>query len=199
MGRHCSELLQQTEAKHNGKKCKDLHSGVVGTRSTTSSDLLGSGLASGSRGVDSVLLRFLLLSLSNGLGILLIFVYRPVEDIVVLETFTNKEIAEDLAEVRVVRLVIEAKGSGVVEVDGKLIREATAENLGGRGHLLLHDTIVLLLLCSSLQSLPRKGSTAEVEHDIAQGFHVVTARLLCTLLTGVKLEQEREGNVPTPR
>jgi hypothetical protein len=35
-----------------------------------------------------------------------------------------------------------------------------------------------LLLGSGLETLPGKGTTAEVEHDIAQGLHVVTARLL---------------------
>lgn len=53
-------------------------------------------------------------SLGNGLGVLLVLVDGPVEDIVVLEAFADEEVTEDLAEVRVVRLVIEAQGAGVV-------------------------------------------------------------------------------------
>jgi len=147
-----------------------------------------SGLAGGSSsstGTASLLFSFLSLrlvggSLSDGLSVLLVLVDGPVEDIVVLETFADEEITEDLAEVRVVGLVVEAKRASVVEVDGELVGEATAEDLGGSGHLLLHDTIVLLLLGGSLQTLPGKGATAEVKHNVAQGFHVVTTGLLNT-------------------
>jgi len=38
-------------------------------------------------------------SLGNGLSILLVFVNGPVEDIIILESFTDKEITEDFAEV----------------------------------------------------------------------------------------------------
>ena len=119
-------------------------------------------------------------SLGDGLGVLLVLVDGPVEYVVVLEAFTDEEIAEDLAEVRVVGLVIEAEGAGVVEVDGELVGEATAEDLSGSGHLLLHDAVVLLLLGSSLEALPGKRSTAEVEHNVAEGLHVVTTGLLCS-------------------
>lgn len=148
--------------------------------------MLRSWLASGSgSGASTVLLILLILSwldagsLGNGLGILLVLVDGPIEDVIVLETLTNEEIAEDLAEVRVVGLVIETKGTSVVEVDGELIGEATAKDLGWSGHLLLHDTVVLLLLGSSLEPLPWEGSTAEVEHNVSEGLHVVTTRLLC--------------------
>jgi hypothetical protein len=56
-----------------------------------------------------------------------------------------------------------------------------------------------LLLGGSLESLPWKGSTAKVEHDITQGFHVVTTRLLWTLLAGGKVKQYKGGYVPTPK
>jgi hypothetical protein len=105
--------------------------------------------------------------LGDGLGVLLVLVHGPIEDVVILESLTDEEIAEDLAQVRVVRLVVEAQGAGVVEVDGELIGEATAEDLGRRRHLLLHDAVVLLLLGRRLEALPREGSTAEVEHDVA--------------------------------
>lgn len=147
-----------------------------------------SGLAGGgssSTGAASLLLSFLSLrlvggSLSNGLSILLVLVDGPVEDVVILESFADEQVTEDLAEVRVVGLIVEAKRAGVVEVDGELVGEATAENLGGSGHLLLHDTVVLLLLSGSLQTLPGQRATAEVKHNIAQRLHVITTGLLDT-------------------
>lgn len=117
-------------------------------------------------------------SLLDGLGVLLILVDGPVEDVVVLEALADEEITEDLAEVAVVGLIIEAEGTSVVEVDGKLVGEAAAKNLGGSGHLLLHDTVVLLLLSSSLEALPRERAAAEIEHDVAKRLHIITARLL---------------------
>lgn len=141
---------------------------------------LGGGSSAGGTGLLVVLGVGLSGSLSNGLGVLLVLVDGPVEDIVVLEALTDEEVTEDLAEVAVVRLVVEAERAGVVEIDGELVGESTAENLGGGGHLLLHDAVVLLLLGSSLESLPGKGATAEVEHNVAEGLHVVTAGLLNT-------------------
>jgi hypothetical protein len=157
----------------------DLHSGSWTTSWVASARWLG---GAGSCGVGALftLLGLLLLSLSNGLGILLVLVDGPVEDVVVLEALTDEQITEDLAEVRVVGLVVEAEGSSVVEVDGKFVGESTAENLGRCGHLLLHDAVVLLLLGGSLETLPWKRATAEVEHDISERLHVVTARLLDT-------------------
>ena len=141
---------------------------------------------SGSVGTGTTWLLILVLGwllscgLGNGLGILLVFVDSPVEDIVILETLTNEEITEDLSKLRVVWLVIETEGTCVVEVDGELVGEASAENFSWGSHLLLHDAVVLLLLGGSLQPLPRKGATAEVKHNVSERLHVITARLLCT-------------------
>lgn len=120
-----------------------------------------------------------------------VFVNCPVEDVVILKPFSYEQIPEDLAEVGIIRLVIESQGASIVEVNGKFVGEATAKDLGRGGHLLLHDTIVLLLLGSSLQSLPRKRSTAEVEHDISQGFHVIAAGLLCNMLANCVNSRQR--------
>ncbi|KAI6775375.1 hypothetical protein HG530_002133 [Fusarium avenaceum] len=150
---------------------------------------LGSRLAGSSRvgaagtGLLIVLGVGLASSLGNSLGVLLVLVDSPVEDIIILETFTNEKVPEDLAEVAVVGLVIESEGSGVVQVNSELVGEATAEDLGRGGHLLLHDTVVLLLLGGSLQSLPGERTTAKVEHDVTEGFHVVTTRLLNTQMS----------------
>ena len=123
---------------------------MLRSRSTSSSGI-GTGT---SRLIFLVLGGLLAGSLSNGLSIFLIFVNGPVKDIVVLETLTNEEIAKDLSKVGVVRLVIEAERACVIEIDGKLVREAAAEDFSWRGHLLLHDAVILLLLCSRLQTLP---------------------------------------------
>ena len=132
----------------------------------------------------AVLVVFLALtlasSLGNGLGVLLVLVDGPVEYVVVLETLTNEQVAEDLAQIGVIGLVIEAEGTSVVQIDGKLIREATAQDLGGSGHLLLHDAVVLLLLSSRLKTLPWEGTATEVEHDVSKRLHVITAGLLCS-------------------
>lgn len=147
----------------------------------TSSGSTSSG-GSSTRGTSLVLLFGVSLagSLGNGLGVLLVLVDGPVEDVVVLEALADKEITEDLAEVAVVGLVVEAERAGVVEVNGKLVGEAAAEDLGGSGHLLLHDAVILLLLSSRLKTLPGQRTTAEVEHNVAERLHVVTARLLDT-------------------
>ena len=149
--------------------------------------LRGWSTCSSSVGAGTSLLLLLLLgwlvagSLRNGLGVLLVLVDGPIEDIVVLESLANKEITEDLAKVRVVGLIVETEGASVVEVDGKLVGEATAEDFGGSCHLLLHDAVVLLLLGSSLQALPWEGASAEVEHNVSERLHIITTGLLCRM------------------
>lgn len=108
------------------------------------------------------------------MSVFLVLVDGPIKNVVVLEAFANKEVAENLAEVRVIRLVVKAERAGVIKIDGELVREAAAKDFGWGGHLLLHDPVVLLLLGGSLKTLPRKGATAEIEHDVAQRLHIVT-------------------------
>jgi hypothetical protein len=81
------------------KKEPDLHSSVVDASRAASGNLLGGGLTSGSGSVYIVLVRLLLLSLCDGLRVLLVLVDGPVKDVIILEPFTNEQIAEDLAEV----------------------------------------------------------------------------------------------------
>lgn len=124
-----------------------------------------------------IILGVLVGSLGNGLSILLVFVDGPIKDIVVLEALTNEQITENLAEVGVVRFVIKAERPGVVQIDGELVGEPTAEDLSGSRHLLLHDAVILLFLSGSLESLPGERSTAEVEHDVSKRLHVIASRL----------------------
>ena len=136
--------------------------------------------SSGSVGTSTSGLVILLLvglltsGLGDRLGVLLVLVDSPIKNVVVLETLTNKEVPEDLAEVGVVGLVIEAERTSIVEVDRKFVGETTAEDLGWGGHLLLHDSVILLLLGRSLQALPREGATAEVEHNVSERLHIIT-------------------------
>lgn len=99
---------------------------------------------------------------------------RPVENVIILEAFSNKQVSEELSKIRVIGLVIESKGSTVVEIDGELVGEASAENLGGSSHLLLHDSVVLLLLGSSLESLPWKLTSQEVLFVSSRHAHRLT-------------------------
>jgi hypothetical protein len=163
---------------HSGALLACIDRSALGTCSSASVGS-GSGCDMASTALVVLLALALVGSLGNGLGVLLVLVDSPVEHVVVLEAFTDEEITEDLAEVRIVGLVIEAEGARVVQVDGELVGEATAEHLGGGGHLLLHDAVVLLLLGGRLQALPGKGTAAEVEHDVSERLHVITAGLFC--------------------
>lgn len=78
----------------------------------------------------------------------------PVKDIIVLKPFPHEKIAENLSQVGVVRLVVKAKRAGVLQVDSKLVRKITAEDLRWGRRLFLHDPIIPLLLGSSLETLP---------------------------------------------
>jgi hypothetical protein len=102
----------------------------------------------------------------------------PVEHIVVLVTLTGEKVPEELAQVGVVRLVIEPQGTGIVQEDPELVGETAAEKVGRGCHLLFHDTVVLLLLCSRLQALPRQGSTKEIHEDVGKRLQIIAASLL---------------------
>ena len=181
MDRHVAHEERQrsnspAEREVNGKRGTHLHASVWTAGASSLRGLVASRGGSGL--VRVLLLRLLLLSLGDGLRVLLVLVHGPVKDIVILEALADEEVAENLAKVRVVRLIIEAERARVVEVDGKFVGEAPAKDFGRRRHLLLHDAVVFLLLGGSLETLPGKRAAAEVEHDIAERLHVVSARLL---------------------
>ena len=58
----------------------------------------------------------------------------------------------------VVGLLLKAEGPAVVEVRGELAGGPLAQHVDGGGHLLLRDSLIFLLLCSSTQALPRQGA-----------------------------------------
>lgn len=90
----------------------------------------------------------------------------PVIDVVVGEALLGEEVPEELAEVGVVGLVVKAEGAGVVQVDGKLLREALAEGVDLGAELLLADLLVFLLLGRGPQSLPGEHATVEVHQHV---------------------------------
>jgi len=89
-----------------------------------------------------------------------------------------EEDPEELSEVHVVRRLLEPQTSAVVQIHGELGGETLAQHLHRRGHLLLTDLLVLLLLGGGLQSLPWEAASVEVHENIAQTLHVISATLL---------------------
>jgi hypothetical protein len=112
--------------------------GAVGVRGLAGNLLPGPagerlGLLAGTRGVLGVLSSRGRVAggLLDRLGVLLVLVDGPVENVVVLEALAHEQVAEDLAQVAVVRLVVEAERARVVQIDGELVGETAAEHVGG--------------------------------------------------------------------
>ncbi len=64
--------------------------------------------------------------------------------------------------VPVVWLLLESEWAAVVEVRGKLAWRSLAQDIDGRGHFLLRDPLILLLLGGGPQSLPRQGALKQI-------------------------------------
>lgn len=111
---------------------------------------------------------------------LLRVLHGPVEHIVVLEAFSDEQVSEELSQVRVVRLVVESQGPAVVEVNSKLVGMTSAKDFRRGRHLLLHDSVVLLLLGRRFETLPGQGTSQKVHEHVAQGLEVVSSRLFDT-------------------
>ena len=79
----------------------------------------------------------------------------PVEGVVVLVVQRAEKDAEQLSQIHIVGRLLETQAAAVVEIHGELARTAFAEHLQGRGHLLLADPLVLLLLVDSLSEEAR--------------------------------------------
>ena len=118
----------------------------------------------------------------------LLLQHRPVERVVVLVVERPEEDPVELAEVHVVRRLLEPQAAAVVEVHGELCGEALAQHLcilnsnhrravvvgfkllrallylNRRRHLLLTDLLILLLLGGRLQTLPWKRTPGNVHY-----------------------------------
>jgi len=102
----------------------------------------------------------------------------PVEDVVVLESLADKEISEEFPQICIIRFIVKSQTPRIIQKDSKFIGKATTQRLGRRRHLLLHNPVILLLLRSSLETLPRQRSPAKVHHDVSERFKVITPGLL---------------------
>ena len=73
----------------------------------------------------------------------LLLQHRPVERVVVLVVERPEEDPVELAEVHVVRRLLEPQAAAVVEVHGEFGGEPLAKDLHGSRHLFLTDLLVL--------------------------------------------------------
>lgn len=110
--------------------------------------------------------------------LLLHLAYCPVENVVILISFADKEVPEQLAQVGIVGFVIETERADVVEVDGEFLVKAAAQRIGGGGHFLLHDLVILFFLCAGADALPRQLTTAKVDENVAERLEIISTRLL---------------------
>jgi hypothetical protein len=108
-----------------------------------------------------------------------------------LESLTDEQVPEQLAKVRIIRLIVEAESTTVVEEDAKLVGETAAQQIGRGGHLLLHDSVVLLLLGSSLEALPWEGTTEEVHEDVCEWLEIISTGLFYKERSGTVSQREK--------
>ena len=101
-----------------------------------------------------------------------------IKDEVVLVGLPEEEFLEQAPQVGIVGAILEAQAPAVVQVGHEFTGRVLAEDLAGRGHPLLHDFLLLLLLRVRFQPLPGQGTTDEIRQDVAHGLEVVPPGLL---------------------
>jgi hypothetical protein len=77
-----------------------------------------------------------LLATGTSTTIILCSLDTPIKGVVILVGFTDEKAAEEFAKVRIIKFVIEAECTSVVEEDAKFIGETMAEHIGGGGHIM---------------------------------------------------------------
>ena len=95
-----------------------------------------------------------------------------------VETVTLHAALEQVYDVAVVGVLGEAQTSAVVHEFLELLRLVLAEFLYGRFFLFLLDICVLFGLGSAWEPLPRQLTLQEVEDYVADGFEIISPRLL---------------------
>jgi hypothetical protein len=80
----------------------------------------------------------------------------------ILEAQKHGTLHVEQQSVPVVWLLLESEGAAVVEVGGKLAWRSLAQDIDGRGHFLLRDPLILLLLGGGPQSLPGEGALKQI-------------------------------------
>merc|ERR1711957_1095721 len=103
---------------------------------------------------------------------------RPIKHEVILVSLAEEQIFQQTARVGIVRAVLEAQATAVVEVRNELRGKVLAQYLNRCRHLFLHDLLVLLLFGTGLQPLPWQTTTIEVHHYVPHRLQVVTPALL---------------------
>jgi len=103
--------------------------------------------------------------------------HRPVKHVVVIVVQRAEKYSEELAQVHVVRGLVEAQPAAVVQIHDKLGRVTLAQDVDRRRHLLLADTVIFLLLRRRLEALPRQRTAVEIHQDMSHGLQVVASAL----------------------
>jgi hypothetical protein len=93
------------------------------------------------------------------------------------ESLSDKEVSKQFPQVGIIRLIVEPERAGIIQKDGKFVRQATTKRLGRSRHFLLHDAIVFLFLGGCLKALPRQRAAVEVHHHIPETLEVVATGL----------------------
>lgn len=101
---------------------------------------------------------------------------RPIEHIVMLETFSAKEPIKQIPKMLVIGLVMILQVTKVVHVSGKLGGQIVAE-FGDRDRLLpLENKRMSFPPTAGFQTLPGERPTEEVQDHIPQRLEIVTPR-----------------------
>ena len=82
----------------------------------------------------------------------------------------------------IVRLLLELQRAAILHKLPKLGRMAPAKFLQRRLNLLLLDGIVLLVLATAWQTLPRQRSLDQIKQNVTDGFQIVASTLLDSLV-----------------
>ncbi len=88
------------------------------------------------------------------------------------------EAAEDLTHEVVIGFLLELQVFAVLNVPVKLFWAISSQLLYCSLNLFLFDTIVLVVLVFAGKSLPGQTAFKKVEQNVANGLHIVSARLL---------------------
>jgi hypothetical protein len=94
-----------------------------------------------------------------------------------------ESLGKELSKVVVIRGVLETQVADICQILREFLGEALAEILDSSGLLLLTNLLVLLLVGSSLQTLPGEAATKEVQENVAEGFEIVSTGLLASQMS----------------
>ncbi len=109
---------------------------------------------------------------------LLVLLLHPVVLAILYAAFFLQRLREEIAQIVVIGRVFESEVAHIGEVESKLLGEAFAELLDRGRLLLLANLLVLLLISSSLETLPRQATTQKVHKHVSKRLEIVSSRLL---------------------